>query len=111
MNLVGKIFTVLILLMCVVFGTFALMVHAAQKNWKEQAALLNGQLTQTNQKIADLTQEKTNLETARNDEAGAVPETADCPGDREKNSRRSTAQGPERDRRCAESGQGPGPDH
>ena len=35
MNLVGKIFTVLIFLMCVVFGTFALMVHAAHKNWKE----------------------------------------------------------------------------
>ena len=34
MNLVGKIFTVLIFLMCVVFGTFALMVHAAHKNWK-----------------------------------------------------------------------------
>ena len=38
MNLVGKIFTVLIFLMCVVFGTFALMVHAAHKNWKSREA-------------------------------------------------------------------------
>ena len=51
MNLVGKIFTVLIFLMCVVFGTFALMVHAAHKNWKEDVVAkggLNDQLTEAN---------------------------------------------------------------
>ena len=30
MNLIGKIFTVVIFLMCIVFASFALMVHAAQ---------------------------------------------------------------------------------
>ncbi len=35
MNLVGKIFTFLVFLMCVVFATFAMMVHAGQKNWRE----------------------------------------------------------------------------
>ena len=68
MNLVGKIFTVLILLMCVVFGTFALMVHAPHTNWKEQAALFNGQLTQANQKAEDLKQEKANQDAAWRDE-------------------------------------------
>lgn len=33
MNLVGKIFTVLIFVMCLVFSSFALMLHAAHKNW------------------------------------------------------------------------------
>jgi hypothetical protein len=36
MNLVGKIFTVVIAVMCIVFASFALMVHAAHKNWREQ---------------------------------------------------------------------------
>ena len=35
MNLVGKIFTVVIAVMCIVFASFALMVHAAHKNWRE----------------------------------------------------------------------------
>ena len=34
MNLVGKIFTVLIFVMSLVFMTFAIMVYATQKNWK-----------------------------------------------------------------------------
>ena len=34
MNLVGKIFTVLILLMSVVFASFALAVYATQTNWR-----------------------------------------------------------------------------
>lgn len=36
MTLVGKIFTVLILLMSVVFMSFAVMVFATHQNWKEQ---------------------------------------------------------------------------
>ena len=55
MNLVGKIFTVLIFLMCVVFGTFALMVHAAHKNWKVEAVELQPrQLTAANKERQDL---------------------------------------------------------
>ena len=33
MNLVGKIFTVLIFVLSLVFMTFAILVYAAQKNW------------------------------------------------------------------------------
>jgi len=68
MNLVGKIFTVLIFLMCVVFGTFALMVHAAHKNWKVDAVELSQKLTTANKERLDLTEEKKSLETALNDE-------------------------------------------
>ena len=68
MNLVGKIFTVLIFLMCVVFGTFALMVHAAHKNWKAEVVDLNQQLTSANQQQQVLSEEKKSLETALNDE-------------------------------------------
>ena len=33
MNLIGKIFTIIIAVMCLVFMTFAVMVYATQKNW------------------------------------------------------------------------------
>jgi septal ring factor EnvC (AmiA/AmiB activator) len=36
MNLVGKIFTVLIFLMAVVFGAFGVAVHATHKNWMNE---------------------------------------------------------------------------
>ena len=72
MNLVGKIFTVLIFLMCVVFGTFALMVHAAHKNWKEVVLApgtgLKDQLAKAETLNNDLKKEKKDLETARDDE-------------------------------------------
>ncbi|MGO9108993.1 MAG: hypothetical protein ACLP9L_07150 [Thermoguttaceae bacterium] len=71
MNLVGKIFTVLIFLMCVVFGTFALMVHAAHKNWREVVVAkggLNDQLTAASKLNRELTDEKKVLETALENE-------------------------------------------
>jgi len=68
MNLVGKIFTVLIFLMCVVFGTFALMVHAAHKNWKVEAIELSKELTKANGDRTALTEEKKSLENAIKDE-------------------------------------------
>jgi len=71
MNLVGKIFTFLIFLMCVVFGAFALMVHAAHKNWREVVVAkdgLNDKLTEANKLKQDLLDEKKILETALNDE-------------------------------------------
>ena len=68
MNLVGKIFTVLIFLMCVVFGTFALMVHAAHKNWKVEAVDLSQKLTAASKEKQDLTEEKKVLENALVDE-------------------------------------------
>ena len=48
MNLVGKIFTVLIFVMCLVFASFALMFHAAHHNWKAVADEYNRQLTEAN---------------------------------------------------------------
>jgi len=68
MNLVGKIFTVLIFLMCVVFGTFALMVHGAHKNWKVEVVALNDQLTAANKDKKNLEEEKVSLDTALKDE-------------------------------------------
>ena len=66
MNLVGKIFTVLIFLMGVVFGTFALMTHAAHKNWRKEVIKkdgLNDQLVAAKKIVEDLTGEKKILET------------------------------------------------
>ncbi len=72
MNLVGKIFTVLIFLMCVVFGTFALMVHAAHKNWREAVMApttgLKDQMAKAESANNELKKEKKDLETARDDE-------------------------------------------
>jgi uncharacterized protein YhaN len=42
MNLVGKIFTVLIFVMCLVFSSFALMLHAAHKNWYNEIVKQGG---------------------------------------------------------------------
>jgi hypothetical protein len=42
MNLVGKIFTVVIFVMCLVFSSFALMLHAAHKNWYNEIAKQDG---------------------------------------------------------------------
>ena len=71
MNLVGKIFTVLIFLMCVVFGTFALMVHAAHKNWREVVVAKGGlddQLKDAAKQKKDLEDEKKILETTLENE-------------------------------------------
>jgi hypothetical protein len=46
MNLLGKIFVVLITVMSLVFMTLALAVYATHKNWKQISDGLNGQLTQ-----------------------------------------------------------------
>ncbi|TWT33111.1 coiled-coil domain-containing protein [Blastopirellula retiformator] len=56
MNLIGKIFTVLIFVMSFVFMAFSVAVYATHKNWKEQAQTL----TTTNQ---TLTARRTELET------------------------------------------------
>ncbi len=44
MTLIGKIFTMLILVMSIVFMSFAVMVFATHKNWKEQALALKQQV-------------------------------------------------------------------
>src|SRR5262245_53910145 len=45
MSLVGKIFTMLILIMSVVFMAFSMMVFATHKNWKENAGKLSAKWT------------------------------------------------------------------
>jgi hypothetical protein len=42
MNLVGKIFTFLIFVMCIVFASFALMLHSAHKIWYDEIAKKGG---------------------------------------------------------------------
>src|SRR5271166_6249774 len=71
MNLVGKIFTVLIFVMCLVFSTLALMVHAAHKNWEEVVVAKGGLrdlLTDANKQNKELTDEKKILEVALENE-------------------------------------------
>jgi multidrug efflux pump subunit AcrA (membrane-fusion protein) len=46
MNLVGKIFTVLILVMSIMFMAFAMMVYATHRNWQQAAKTAQSQLTQ-----------------------------------------------------------------
>ncbi len=72
MNLVGKIFTVLIFLMCVVFGTFALMVHAAHKNWKEEVVKLSDKLIAVNKERDEAKEEKKSLQAARDEERARI---------------------------------------
>jgi hypothetical protein len=45
MNLVGKIFIVIILVLCLVFMAFAMAVYTAQRNWREVVMLPKDQLT------------------------------------------------------------------
>lgn len=44
MTLIGKIFTMLILVMSIVFMSFAVMVFATHKNWKQEALALKQQV-------------------------------------------------------------------
>lgn len=53
MTLVGKIFTMLILIMSIVFMAFSMMVFATHKNWKAAATTLQGTLTTTNAALKD----------------------------------------------------------
>lgn len=52
MTLVGKIFTVLIFVMSIVFMAFSIMVFATHTNWRTEAANLKGQVTQKEQLVA-----------------------------------------------------------
>ena len=65
MNLVGKIFTVLIFLMSVVFATFAIAVHATHKNWMADAEVKAKDLTNARTENSDLTKKKKDIEEQR----------------------------------------------
>jgi hypothetical protein len=65
MNVVGKIFTVLILVMCLAFMTFSLMVYAAHTDWRGAVIAPGGlkqQLDAANAEKKQLTDEKKHLE-------------------------------------------------
>ena len=51
MNLLGKIFVVLIFVMSLMFMTMALMVFATHKNWKEEVARTAAEAQQTGQPV------------------------------------------------------------
>ena len=63
MNLVGKIFTVLILIMSILFMGFAMMVYATHRNWKELATQKQSDLTtlrSTNDELSDKIEQQKN---------------------------------------------------
>lgn len=80
MTLLGKIFTVMILIMSVVFMSFATMVYATHRNWREVVELspdeatggqkigLKFQLDEANEQLAQKEQELADLRTALNRE-------------------------------------------
>src|SRR4030095_15925548 len=66
MSLVGKIFTMLILILSIVFMAFSMMVFATHKNWKEQAGKLQTSLQGANTALNDA---KAALEREKNEMA------------------------------------------
>jgi hypothetical protein len=65
MNLVGKIFTFLIFVMCIVFSAFALMLHAGHTNWRNEYIKQTALLDTANLDKAKLQQAYTVLEQLR----------------------------------------------
>jgi len=62
MNLVGKIFVVLILVMSVVFMSFAVAVYGTHQNWKEKAAAEAQRVQNLQTTLSEREAEKTKLE-------------------------------------------------
>lgn len=62
MNLVGKIFVVLILVMSVVFMSFAVMVYSTHQNWKEKAEAEAQRVSNLQATVAEREAEKAQLE-------------------------------------------------
>jgi hypothetical protein len=65
MNVVGKVFTVLILVLCLAFMTCSLMVYAAHTDWRNMVIAPGGlkqQLEAANAEKKKLTEEKKHLE-------------------------------------------------
>ena len=61
MNLVGKIFVILILVMSVMFMSFAVAIYATHTNWKERATKLKTDLDEAQKKVQQITTEKEEL--------------------------------------------------
>jgi len=64
MTLVGKIFTMLILVLSIIFMAFSMMVFATHKNWKATATKLGTDLAAANTSLKDA---KDALEREKND--------------------------------------------
>src|SRR5258708_362674 len=65
MNVIGKIFTVLLLVMCLAFMTFSLMVYAAHTDWRNMVIAPDGlekQLKAAKTEKEQLEKEKKHLE-------------------------------------------------
>ncbi len=62
MNLVGKIFIVLIFVMSLVFMAFAVSVYSTSNNWREAALAQKKVLDETKKELQQLTEKKTALE-------------------------------------------------
>jgi predicted nucleic acid-binding Zn-ribbon protein len=62
MNFVGKIFVVLILVMSLVFASFAVVTYATHRNWKDAATELNDELQQRQSTLKQLTDRRNALQ-------------------------------------------------
>lgn len=84
MNLLGKIFVVLITVLSLVFMTLALAVYATHKNWKEEADRLNSQLSNANAQLQLKVEEFNRLESqARAEKESATQQLAKLNSERE----------------------------
>ena len=62
MTLLGKIFTVLIMVMSVVFMSFSIVVYATHTNWKSEAEALKTNLDQQLERNRQLEERKQRLD-------------------------------------------------
>ncbi len=79
MNLVGKIFALLIMVMSLVFTSFTVMVYATHKNWREETLKVRGQLKLANNVADEQLNEMDRMKTefaAKEEAAKAVVATA-----------------------------------
>ncbi len=68
MNLVGKILTVIIFVLSIIFMTMAMMTYATHQNWRVSATDLKTKLDTAKSENAKLASEKTDLETQLSEE-------------------------------------------
>jgi multidrug efflux pump subunit AcrA (membrane-fusion protein) len=77
MNLVGKIFIVVILVLCLVFMALSMAVYTAQKNWREVAMLSQNEIGASGKPLGlkwQLEQEKARNENLNNEKAALQKE-------------------------------------
>lgn len=103
MNLLGKIFVVLITVMSLVFMTLALAVYATHKNWKEVADNLTSQLNTLNGQLQLKVEEYNRLEAqARGEKESATQQLAKLETERDNLEKRNAVVQAELDQLRAE---------